>query len=67
MIKAFKLFDADGAGKISFKNLKAVAAELGESMSEADLQGMMDEADTDGDGAINEDEFLKVMKSVNLY
>merc|ERR1711998_616302 len=67
MIKAFKLFDADGAGKISFKNLKAVAAELGEAMSDADLQGMMDEADTDGDGAINEEEFLKVMKSVNLY
>merc|ERR1711990_115956 len=67
MVKAFKLFDADGAGKISFKNLKAVAAELGEAMSDADLQGMMDEADTDGDGAINEEEFLKVMKAVNLY
>ena len=67
MVKAFKLFDADGAGKISFKNLKAVAAELGESMSDGDLQGMMDEADTDGDGAINEAEFLAVMKSVNLF
>merc|ERR1711998_300222 len=67
MIKAFKLFDADGVGKISFKNLKAVAKELGESMSDEDLQGMMDEADTDGDGAINEEEFLKVMKEVNLF
>ena len=67
MIKAFKLFDADGKGKISFNNLKAVAKELGETMSDADLQGMMDEADTDGDGSISEDEFLKVMKEVNLY
>ena len=67
MLKAFKLFDVDGKGKISFKNLKAIAAELGESMSEGDLQGMMDEADSDGDGAINESEFLAVMKSVNLF
>merc|ERR1711934_1104878 len=67
MLKAFALFDADGKGKISFKNLKAIAAELGESMSEGDLQGMMDEADSDGDGAINESEFLAVMKSVNLW
>merc|ERR1711904_624038 len=28
MIKAFKLFDTEGSGKVSFKNLKAVAAEL---------------------------------------
>merc|ERR1711998_226950 len=67
MIKAFKLFDTEGSGKVSFKNLKAVAAELGESMTDADLQGMMDEADTDGDGEINESEFLAVMKAVNLY
>merc|ERR1711959_342528 len=67
MIKAFKLFDTEGTGKVSFKNLKAVAQELGESMSDKDLQGMMDEADTDGDGEINEEEFLAVMKEVNLW
>merc|ERR1712010_241551 len=67
MAKAFKLFDADGTGKVTFKNLKAIAGELGEAMSDGDLQGMMDEADTDGDGAINEAEFLAVMKSVNLW
>merc|ERR1711998_575947 len=65
MIKAFKLFDASGGGKIAFKDLKAVAQELGEAMSDNDLQGMMDEADTDGDGYVNETEFLAVMKSVN--
>jgi len=67
IVKAFKLFDLDDKGKISFKNLKTIAEELGEKMTDKDLQGMMDEADSDGDGAINEEEFLRVMKSVNLY
>merc|ERR1712167_267331 len=66
MIKAFKLFDADNAGKVSFKNLKAVAKDLGESMSDEELQGMLDEADTDGDGVVNQEEFIRVMKAVNL-
>jgi centrin-1 len=32
--KAFKLFDADDKGKITFRDLKRVAAELGENMSD---------------------------------
>ena len=31
------------------------------------LQEMIDEADRDGDGEINEDEFLRIMKKTSLY
>merc|ERR1712178_616500 len=62
ILKAFRLFDDDGTGKISFKNLKRVAKELGERMTDEELQEMIDEADRDGDGEVNEDEFFRIMK-----
>merc|ERR1711981_75078 len=67
ILKAFKLFDDDETNKISVKNLKRVAKELGENMGDDELQEMIDEADTDGDGEINEEEFLRIMKKVQLY
>mmetsp|Transcript_10805 Transcript_10805/g.15239 ORF Transcript_10805/g.15239 Transcript_10805/m.15239 type:complete len:173 (-) Transcript_10805:196-714(-) len=66
MIKAFRLFDDDETGTISFKNLKRVATELGETMTDEELQEMIDEADRDGDGEVSQEEFLRVMKKTNL-
>ena len=44
-----------------------MANELGESLTDEELQEMIDEADRDGDGEVNEEEFLKIMKKTNLY
>ncbi|NXN89883.1 CETN2 protein, partial [Bombycilla garrulus] len=67
ILKAFKLFDDDETGKISFKNLKRVAKELGENLTDEELQEMIDEADRDGDGEVSEQEFLRIMKKTSLY
>mmetsp|Transcript_7302 Transcript_7302/g.22864 ORF Transcript_7302/g.22864 Transcript_7302/m.22864 type:complete len:218 (-) Transcript_7302:60-713(-) len=60
--KVFALFDEDETGKISFRNLKRIAQELGESLTDEELQEMIEEADRDGDGLINPDEFYRVMR-----
>ena len=66
-VKAFGLFDTDGSGSITFEELKRVASELGEAMTEDELQEMLDEADTTGDGTISNEEFMNVMKAQKLF
>merc|ERR1719321_1795889 len=60
--KVFALFDEDETGKISFKNLRRISQELGETLTDEELQEMIEEADRDGDGLINPDEFYRVMR-----
>lgn len=67
VLRAFRLFDDDETGKISFKNLKRVARELGENLTDEELQEMIDEADRDGDGEISQEEFMRIMRKTCLY
>lgn len=64
--KTFRLF-ADENGIITFDNLKRIAREVGEDLTDEELQEMIYVADNDGDGEINEDEFLEVMKRTSLF
>merc|ERR1712233_258988 len=66
IMKAFKLFDDDETGQITFTNLRRVAKELGENLTDEELQEMIDEADRDGDGEVSQDEFLRIMRKTSL-
>ncbi|CED82506.1 ca2-binding ef-hand superfamily protein [Phaffia rhodozyma] len=59
--RAFKLFDDDNTGKISIRNLRRVAKELGEGLDEDELQAMIEEFDLDQDGEISLQEFMAIM------
>merc|ERR1711977_495076 len=67
MIKAFRLIEPEHetTGGITFKNIKRVAKETNQSLSEEELQEMFNDADKDEDGVLNEEEFLRVMKKCN--
>jgi len=59
--KIFSLFDDDQSGTISLKNLKRVAKELGETMTEEELREMIERADSSGNGEISVDDFYTIM------
>ena len=61
------MFDDDESGFITLKNLRRVAKEIGENMTDEELQEMIEEADRDGDGQVSEEEFLRMMKKTSLY
>eukprot|EP00947_MAST-08B_sp_MAST-8B-sp1_P001086 g1086.t1 len=67
MRKAFHLFDEDGSGFITIKNLRHVCKELGEQLSSDEMQAMIDEFDRDQDGQISEDEFVYIMRQTSIY
>jgi Ca2+-binding EF-hand superfamily protein len=67
IMKAFSLFDADNTGRITFENLKQVASELGESIDDQELREMISEADRDGDGGVDREEFFRIMRKTCLY
>lgn len=49
------------SGNISLNNLRRVAKELGENMTDAELMEMIERADTNDDGEIDFDDFYTIM------
>ncbi|CAM9384868.1 unnamed protein product [Bubo scandiacus] len=60
ILEAVEVFDCDGTGKL-FENQKVMDSEVGEDVTYEELQEMIDEADVDGDGDVDEQEFLWIL------
>ena len=58
---AFKVFDKEGNGLISVTELRHIMMTLGDQLTEEEIDDMLKEADNDGDGYINYEEFIKNM------
>mmetsp|Transcript_4483 Transcript_4483/g.12680 ORF Transcript_4483/g.12680 Transcript_4483/m.12680 type:complete len:153 (-) Transcript_4483:127-585(-) len=61
MLEAFQIFDADGDGNISADELRQIMENLGETLTQEEVEDMVKEADVDGDGEINYQEFCRMM------
>uniref|UniRef100_A0A0D9ZCZ6 EF-hand domain-containing protein n=3 Tax=Oryza TaxID=4527 RepID=A0A0D9ZCZ6_9ORYZ len=61
--EAFEVLDKDQNGFISPTELRTVMTNLGEKMTDEEVEQMIREADTDGDGQVNYDEFVIMMKN----
>ncbi|KAF1796263.1 putative calmodulin [Mucor lusitanicus] len=59
--ETFRVFDRDGNGYISESELRHIMASVGEKLTEDELNVMLREADVDGDGQINYEEFVKML------
>ncbi|RUS81187.1 hypothetical protein EGW08_011052 [Elysia chlorotica] len=63
LLEAFKVFDRDGNGFISAAELRHVMMNLGEKLSEEDVDEMIREADVAGTGQVDYTEFVKMITS----
>ncbi|RWR75122.1 calmodulin cam-206 [Cinnamomum micranthum f. kanehirae] len=59
--EAFKVFDKDQNGFISAAELRHVMTNLGEKLTDEEVDEMIREADVDGDGQVNYEEFVRMM------
>ena len=67
MAKIFNLFDVEKTGYISLNQLKRIARELGETMSDAELLEMIERASSRDDGLVSLDDFCNILSNANEF
>jgi len=66
LVRAFRTFDADGSGTLDKTELRAILSRsgTGHTMSDADIDEMMNIFDDDGDGVLSISEYLDLMDGI---
>ncbi|XP_075410153.1 calmodulin-like [Tenrec ecaudatus] len=59
--EAFRVIDKDGNGYIGVAELRQAMTNLGEKLTDQGVDEMIREADIDGDGQVNYEEFVQMM------
>ena len=55
------MLDKDGKGFISVADLRQMMSNLGEGMTDEEVDEMINDADVDGDGMVNYNEFVDTL------
>ena len=64
MKKAFKVLCEEGTDKITLKSLSKICADLGEKISDEELQEMINEANKEQEDEVSEEDFIKIGKMI---
>lgn len=63
----YELYFAEKTGMISLNNLQRACQEAGIKFTQKELEEMVEEADLNGDGFIDQSEFIRIMLQTNLF
>lgn len=62
----FKRMAAEPTEKISFQSLKMLIADLNEHYTDNEIKVMISELDSDGDGLVSYEDFIKILEPNKL-
>lgn len=65
--RAYHLFAEPDSKGISAADIKRIAQELGENLTDEEIRDIIEEADRDGDNIISLEEFIFVMKKTSMF
>lgn len=61
LMESFKSFDIDGDGKLNIKEMKYLLLTLGERLEDIEIEEIISQVDSTGEGAINYRDFVRIM------
>ena len=67
ILQAFRAFDKDGNGLISAAYLRHVMTNLGEKLTDEEVEEMFREAGIDDDGNVDYEKFVKMITSKSIW